>query len=162
MCRFSKTDSKNSLDGSGGEMQDTAIQAGSSRLDRCLLCMRRPRNIVLGLCLVIAGVPAYLTWAQLARTVDARLRQGPLGNSVSIYAAPHTLTAGEAIEAAQVAAELQKRGYTESAANAAGYYRISGNQIEIHQGPMFFFRVEPAVVWFRFGNFVNFVFLIGF
>ena len=115
--QVSKTDSKTSLDGSGGEMQDTAIQAGSSKLDRFRRWMRRPRTIVLGLCLVIAGVPAYLTWAQLARTVDARLRQGPLGNSVSIYAAPHTLTAGEAIEAAQVAAELQKRGYTESAAN---------------------------------------------
>ena len=142
-------------------MQHTAMQAGSSRLDRFRRWMRRPRTVVLGLCLVIVGIPAYLTWAQLARTVDARLRQGPLGNSVSIYAAPHTLTAGEDIEPAQVAAELRKRGYTESAANAAGHYRISGDQIEIYPGPQSFFRAEPARVLFRDGHIGSIVLMNG-
>ena len=123
--------------------------------------MKRPRTVVLGLCLVIIGIPAYLTWAQLARTVDARLRQGPLGNSVSIYAAPHTLTAGEAIEPAQVAAELRKCGYTESAANPAGHYRISGDQIEIYPGPQSFFRAEPARVLFRDGHIGSIVLIKG-
>src|SRR6185436_3294987 len=106
-----------SLDGYGMEMQHGAMQAGSSKLDRFRRWMKRPRTLVFGLCLAIVGIPAFWTWTQLARTVDARLRQGPLGNSVSIYAAPHTLAAGEAIDPAQVAAELRKRGYTESAAN---------------------------------------------
>ena len=123
--------------------------------------MKRPRTVVFGLCLVIVGIPAFWTWAQLARTVDARLRQGPLGNSVSIYAAPHTLAAGEAIEPAQVAAELRKRGYTESAANPAGHYRMSGDQIEIYPGPQSFFRAEPARVLFRNGHIGSIVLIDG-
>lgn len=128
------------------------MQDGSSKLDRFRRWMKRPRTVVLCLSLVVIGIPAVLTWAQLVRTVEARLRQGPLGNSVSIYAAPHTLAAGENIGPAQVAAELRKCGYTESVANPAGHYRISGDQIEIYPGPQSFFRAEPARVMFRNGH----------
>ena len=56
---------------------------------------------------------------------------------------------------------MRKRGYTESAANAAGYYRISGNQIEIHPGPQSFFRAEPARVLFRNGHIGSIVLMDG-
>ncbi len=125
------------------------MQAGISRLDRFRVWALRPKTLFCVFCFVVVGVPAIATYQRLARAVDARLRFGPLGKSISVYAAPHTLTIGEALDAGQVAAELRQAGYSDSNANPAGHYRIGADLIEIYPGAESFFRAEPARVDFH-------------
>jgi penicillin-binding protein 1B len=105
--------------------------------------------IVLAFCVTIPMVAAAVAYARFAQAVKARLRQGPTGTSISLYAAPHRLTVSEVIDPGQVAAELRISGYSESTSNPAGHYRIDGDRIEIYPGPRSFFRAEPARVWFH-------------
>lgn len=56
---------------------------------------------------------------------------------------------GEVLDPGRIAAGVRISGYSESASNPAGHYRIDGDRIEIYPGPRSFFRAEPARIWFH-------------
>jgi penicillin-binding protein 1B len=108
--------------------------------------------LVIALALALFLIPTLWIYHSLSQTVDARLRSGPAGNSISIYAAPHTVAVGEEIEPAQVITELRQAGYKELPSTPAGWYRVDNAGVEIHPGPQSFFRAEPASVVFKGGR----------
>ncbi len=87
---------------------------------------------------------------RFSRLVDEKLLQGPYANTSNFYAAPHVIARGDALAPGQVMSELRRGGYTESGDNPIGYYRLTGDTLEIQPGPDSYFKREPAQV--RFAN----------
>jgi penicillin-binding protein 1B len=104
--------------------------------------------------LVLIGILATFTYfyAKYARVIDERLRSGVFANSAKIFAAPESVAVGDAITAADIAAELRRSGYTESRGNPVGYYQTSGNSIEVFPGPDSYFDQEAGVIRFNGGK----------
>ena len=86
---------------------------------------------------------------RFSRLVDEKLLQGPYANTSNFYAAPHAIGRGDSLSPANVVAELRQGGYTESADNPIGYYKLNGDSIEIQPGPLSYFKREPAQVKFE-------------
>src|SRR5258706_14240869 len=98
----------------------------SSGLTRFFLAPWGRTILIAGSLIVIAvlGTFTYF-YARYARVIDERLRTGVFANSAKIFAAPESVSIGDAITPAEIATELRRSGYTESRANPVGYYDIS-------------------------------------
>jgi penicillin-binding protein 1B len=99
-------------------------------------------------CLAVTGY-YYLKFARL---IDRRLRAGAFAQSLNIYAAPETIALGDAISPEQIAARLRRSGYTTSARNPVGRYKVESDAVEIYPGPESYFGPEPAVLHFSRGR----------
>src|SRR5215469_4120131 len=100
--------------------------------------------------LTVAGVGVFTYYySHYSHVIDQKLRQGPFANTAKIFAAPRTLSIGDAITPAEVALELRRTGYNESERNAMGYYRLRPNAIEIYPGPDSYFRRDPGLLKFQ-------------
>jgi penicillin-binding protein 1B len=106
--------------------------------------------VVFSLC-VIAGLGAFtFFYARYARVIDEKLRAGVFANSAKIFAAPESVSVGDAIPPDVIATDLRRSGYTESPGNPVGYYRIHSNYIEIFPQSDSYFDQEPGLI--RFAN----------
>ena len=121
----------------------------------------RPKTIVFALCFTAAIIPAACWSIQLWRTVEARLRQGPFSNTLSLYAAPHTLTVGDAIDPAQLGAELRQAGIRSRPKIQPDTTVWIGTSSKSHPGPQSYFRAEPARIHFRDGRLSEIVLING-
>ena len=92
------------------------------------------------------GVFTYY-YAKYSRLIDQKLRAGPFTQTAKIFAAPHTVTLGDAFTLDELVAELRRAGYSEARNNPLGHYHLRADAIEIFPGPESYFdQNEPGVV----------------
>ena len=125
----------------------------TSRLARFFLS-RFGRFLIVSFSLVIiAGFGAFAYfYSHYARLFDEKLKAGLFANSAKIFAAPESVSVGDAGSPSDIAAELRRSGYTESRGNPIGYYEIQPNAIEIFPGPDSYFEQEAGVIRFSGGK----------
>ena len=80
------------------------------------------------------GVFSYY-YGKYARITDEKLRIGPFANTTMLYAGPRPVMLGEEAATSEIAAYLQRSGYSESNDSRAGWYRVRPDAIEINPGP---------------------------
>jgi penicillin-binding protein 1B len=103
--------------------------------------------------LTIALIVLSSFYVKYARLADEKLTQGPFPNSSLLYAAPEAVGLGDSGAPLQFAARLRESGYAEDArANAAGWYHLRPDAIEIFPGPESHAVSEPGVIRFRDGK----------
>ena len=86
---------------------------------------------------VVTGVFTFY-WVKYARIVDRRLSGPIFDNTAKIYGAPEVVHVGERISSDEIAAELQRAGYSQDGARTVsriGVYRLEDNGIGIEPGP---------------------------
>ncbi len=99
--------------------------------------------IILVSLFAIAGLGAFTYfYARYARIIDEKLRAGIFANSAKIFAAPESVSVGDAMTPNDIATDLRRSGYTESRGNPIGYYQIHSNYIEIF--PAIGFLLRPG------------------
>ena len=83
--------------------------------------------------------------------VDRRMAGPIFSNAARIYARPQTVTVGEKLDAAEVAAELRRAGYAEggSGDSPIGHYAFKPRGIQVIPGPESFHSEEGAVIDFE-------------
>ena len=107
--------------------------------------------IILFSLFVIAGLGAFTYfYARYARIIDEKLRAGVFANSAKIFAAPESVSVGDAMTPNDIATDLRRSGYTESRGNPVGYYQIHSNSIEVFPQSDSYFDQEPGLI--RFAN----------
>ena len=107
--------------------------------------------IILVSLFAIAGLGAFTYfYARYARIIDEKLRAGIFANSAKIFAAPESVSVGDAMTPNDIATDLRRSGYTESRGNPIGYYQIHSNSIEIFPQSDSYFDQEPGLI--RFAN----------
>jgi penicillin-binding protein 1B len=101
----------------------------------------------------ILGLGTF-TWfyAKYAHVIDEKLRGGVFANSAKIFAAPQSVSVGDATSPAEIAAELRRSGYTESRGNPVGYYQLHTNSIDIYPQADSYFDQEPGILRFAGGK----------
>ncbi len=112
------------------------------------------RILVIGLALfTVAGLGTFTYFYQrYSRLIDQKLRAGPFVQTAKLFAAPQSVSVGDAITPAQIAAELRRSGYNESRTNPTGYYQIHPDSIEVFPGPDSYFDQEAGVIRFSGGR----------
>jgi penicillin-binding protein 1B len=117
------------------------------------------RVLLVGLAVfTVLGVGAFtFFYAKYARLIDQKLRAGPFANTAKIFAAAETVSVGDAITPAAIAAELRRSGYTDSNHNTIGYYQLHPNYIEIFPGADSYFEQEAGVIKFAGGRILQIV-----
>jgi penicillin-binding protein 1B len=68
---------------------------------------------------------------RLARIADRRLAEGPFSMSTEILASPKTIAVGESLTANELAAKLERSGYTHSAGNPSGWFVAHASDVQI-------------------------------
>jgi penicillin-binding protein 1B len=108
---------------------------------------------------VVAGVLFMAVFTYLyvkyGNIVDRRMAGPIFSNAARIYARPQSVALGEKLDAAQVAAELRRAGYTGERGNgqsAIGSYTLTSAGIQISPGPESFHAEEGAVIRFENGK----------
>jgi len=112
------------------------------------------RFLVAGLALLVVlglGLFTYF-YSRYSRLIDEKLRAGPFVQTAKLYAAPESVAVGDVSSPLQIAAELRRGGYNESASNPTGYYRLHPNAIEVFPGPDSYFDQEAGVIKFAGGR----------
>ena len=103
--------------------------------------------------LAIAGLGAFTYfYAHYARIIDGRLRAGVFANSAKIFAAPESVSVGDAMTPNDIAVQLRRSGYTESHGNPVGYYQLHSDSIEIFPQTDSYFDQEPGLIRFAKGK----------
>lgn len=112
------------------------------------------RVLVAGLALfTIVGAGAFTYfYAKYARVIDEKLRVGPFANTAKIYAAPESVSVGDALTPEDIAASLRRSGYNESRGNPVGYYQLHPTSIEIFPGSDSYFDQEAGLIRFSAGK----------
>jgi len=116
-------------------------EPGRTHLHHCFLAVghRRPGNFHLFL--------------RPVRTRDRRqAARRRFANSAKIFAAPESVSVGDAITPDVIATDLRRSGYTESPGNPVGYYKIHSNYIEIFPQSDSYFDQEPGLIRFARGR----------
>jgi penicillin-binding protein 1B len=101
----------------------------------------------------ILGLSLFMgLYVKYSRIIDEKLNAGPFANTAKIFAAPMSIAVGDITTAEDIAAELRRSGYNESAGNPVGYYQLRGNSIEIFPRQDSYFDQEPGVIKFSGGK----------
>lgn len=127
--------------------------AGKSRLARLVLG-RFGRTVLLccALLLIVGAAAFTYFYAKYARIFDEKLKAGLFANSAKIFAAPESVSVGDAATPAEIAGRLRRSGYTDSHSNRIGYYEIQPASIEIFPAQDSYFEQEPGVIKFADGK----------
>jgi penicillin-binding protein 1B len=94
-------------------------------------------------------------YVKYGNIVDRRMAGPIFSNAALIYGRPQTVTVGEKLDPAEVAAELRRAGYAEGSANTGspiGHYALSPHGIRVMPGPESFHAEEGAVIHFENGK----------
>ena len=97
-------------------------------------------------------------YVHYARLIDEKLAVGPFAKTSRIYAAPSTLSVGETVTLQELAAHLDRCGYTRASTNIVGWYNLREDAIEIFPGSESYFdKQDPGVVKVRDGKIVQLI-----
>ena len=94
-------------------------------------------------------------YVKYGNIVDRRMSGPIFSNAAKIYARPQTVAVGEKLDAAQVATELRRAGYTEGRGNsesAIGHFALIPGGIQVVPGPESFHGEEGAAIHFENGK----------
>ncbi|HML17050.1 MAG TPA: PBP1A family penicillin-binding protein [Bryobacteraceae bacterium] len=101
---------------------------------------------------VIAGTSIFIYYYRLyGRLTEEKLRAGPFANSSLLYAAPQPVMLGEEASTSELAAYLNRCGYSQSSNNPTGWYHVRPDAIEINPGPDAY-DTEGAVIKIEHGH----------
>lgn len=102
----------------------------------------------------VAGLGVFTYYyAKYSRLIDQKLSAGPFARTSKIFAAPETMSVGDAVTPEEILADLRRAGYTESRANPIGHFNLRPDALEIFPGPdSYFDQNEPGVIKFRDGR----------
>jgi penicillin-binding protein 1B len=91
-----------------------------------------------------AGFSYY--YIKYDRIIEQRFRGQVFSSSARIYARPRSVEVGQNISARDIAAQLQRAGYTTDNSSPLGSYRLLSGGIEIKPGPQSYHSPEPATI----------------
>jgi penicillin-binding protein 1B len=97
----------------------------------------------------IALMTAYF---KFAHEIDQRLATGVLTTSAAIYAAPRSISIGDALSPEQLVQRLRRSGYSSSPDNPVGHFAEHPHAVEISPGSASVIRGEPVNVEFAKGR----------
>ena len=118
-----------------------------ARLTRFLLSPIGKGLLISVAVITVAGAAVFTYYyTKYSKLIDSKLHQGPFANTSKIFAAPRTLSVGDAITAEEIATDLHRAGYNQSESNPMGYYRIRPDGIEIYPGKDSYFRRDAALL----------------
>jgi len=120
----------------------------------------------------LSGVLAFLGlfvyyYVRFSRLIDARLSGDVFNNASLVFAAPTSVSLGEAGTPGEIAQRLRRALYAESGgASSVGFYKLAKDWIEITPGPVSFFTggvspEGPALLTFRGGRLASITSLDG-
>ncbi len=101
--------------------------------------------------LVTGGIFIHF-YNQYSTLIDQRLKGGAYNATSRIFAAPQPIAVGDETTPAVIAMALRRAGYSENRKNAAGYYEIKPDAIDIFPGADSYFAQEAAAVRFSRGR----------
>ncbi|MEO8373378.1 MAG: transglycosylase domain-containing protein, partial [Candidatus Solibacter sp.] len=112
------------------------------------------RIFIIVFSLLVIGALGTFTYfyAHYARIIDQRLRAGVFANSAKIFAAPESVSVGDALGPNDIAVQLRRSGYTESRGNPVGYFQLHSESIEIFPQTDSYFDQEPGLIRFSKGK----------
>ena len=97
--------------------------------------------------LAIAGCAWFsYYYIKYDRIIDQRFRGSVFSSSARIYAIPRSVKVGEPWTGREIAAQLQRAGYTDNGSSPLGSYRLTRDGIEIKPGPQSYHSPEPATI----------------
>jgi penicillin-binding protein 1B len=112
-------------------------------------------KIFLAVSLIVLTVAVSLFtyyYDKYAKIIDAKLAAGPFASTSMLFAAPRTVAVGDQATPEEIAADLRRAGYSESADNLLGHFAITREGVEIYPGPDSFFKREEGVIKFAGGK----------
>jgi penicillin-binding protein 1B len=80
------------------------------------------------------------------RIIEQRFRGTVFSSSARIYAVPRSVKVGGAWTSREIAAQLQRAGYTDNLSSPLGSYRLIRDGIEIKPGPQSYHSPEGATI----------------
>ncbi|MBV8052969.1 MAG: PBP1A family penicillin-binding protein [Acidobacteriaceae bacterium] len=100
------------------------------------------------------GISAWFSYYYIKydRIIEQRFRGQVFSSSARIYARPKSVEVGEAATAREIAAQLQRAGYSSDASSALGTYRLVNGGIEIKPGAQSYHSPEPATIRIQDGK----------
>ncbi len=112
------------------------------------------RILIMGSALLLIVVLSVFTYfyAKYSKVIDEKLNGGPFAQNAKIFAAPESVGIGDALTPKDIVAQLRRSGYSESRANAVGYYQLGNNEITIIPGPDSYFDQEAGLIKFNNGK----------
>ena len=118
-----------------------------ARLARFLLSTTGKVLLVCTALVTVSGLGVFTYfYTKYSHLIDVKLRQGPFANTSKIFAAPRTLSVGDAITSDEISLDLRRAGYSESERNPMGYYRLRPDGMEIYPGAESYFRREAGLL----------------
>ncbi len=94
-------------------------------------------------------------YVKYERIVDRRMAGPIFSNAAKIYARPQTVSVGDKMDAAEIAAQLRRAGYTQEGQGGespVGHFRVASHSIQITPGPESVHASESAVITFQDGK----------
>jgi penicillin-binding protein 1B len=108
--------------------------------------------LVIGLFFMAVFTYFYVTYERL---VERRMAGGFFSNAAKIYARPLTVSLGEKLDAAEVAADLRRAGYSEGGhggESPIGHFSLTRDGLQVFPGPQSFHGSGAAVIRFQGGK----------
>jgi penicillin-binding protein 1B len=87
-------------------------------------------------------------YVKYSRLIESKLAAGPFANTSMLFAAPRTVDVGDIADPQEIATDLRRSGYTESANNRMGYFTLKPEEIDVYPGPDSYFKRDEGVIKF--------------
>ena len=100
---------------------------------------------------LFVGIFAYF-YVKYERIVDRRMAGPIFSNAAKIYARPETVSIGEKMNAAEIAAQLRRAGYSQTGKESdspLGHFQLTSHSIQITPGPQSIHASDSAVITFE-------------
>jgi len=126
-------------------------KGGSKFLPRDPL-VRAALAVFLIVSIAIVGFFSYF-YVKYDRIIEKRFRGPVFSSSAKIYAIPRIVKVGEKITPREIAAQLQRAGYSErNSASPLGTFELKERSIEVKPGPESYHSPEPATIRMQNGQ----------
>ncbi len=100
----------------------------------------------------IALVVFTYYYVKYSKLIETKLAAGPFANTSMIFAGPRSVAVGDETTPQDLAADLRRAGYSESANNHMGHYAAKTDEIDVYPGPDSYFKREDGVIKFEKGK----------
>ena len=104
--------------------------------------------------ILFVGMFTYV-YVKYERIVNRRMAGPIFSNAAKIYARPKSVSVGDKVDAAEVAAQLHRAGYAQAGKEGdslVGHFQLTSHSIQITPGPESFHASNSAVISFADGK----------